>query len=46
MQNRDVYSVARKVCGAAAAAVLAATLLNGSSMQAQQAANAARQNWD
>lgn len=40
MQNRDVYSVARKVCGAAAAAVLAATLLNGSSMQAQQAANA------
>ncbi len=39
MQNRVWCCVARKVCGAAAAAVLTAALLSGNSMQAQQMAN-------
>ena len=39
MQNRGWGGVAKKMCGTAAAAVLTATLLSGSGMQAQQGAN-------
>ena len=39
MQNRGWGGVAKKLCGTAAAAVLTATLLSGSGMQAQQGAN-------
>ncbi len=39
MQNRGWGGVAKTLCGTAAAAVLTATLLSGSGMQAQQAAN-------
>ena len=40
MGNWSWCGVAKQMCGMAAGAVLTATLLNGSSMQAQQAANA------
>jgi hexosaminidase len=40
MQNRGWCGVAKKMCGMAAGAVLTATLLGGSNMQAQQTANA------
>jgi hexosaminidase len=40
MGNWGWCGVAKKICGMAAGAVLTATLLNGSSMQAQQTANA------
>jgi hypothetical protein len=40
MGNWSWRGVAKQMCGLAASAVLTATLLNGSNMQAQQTANA------